>query len=253
MNARRRFLAASLDRRLAAVRCRRSPLRREVRGSGRATTRAARASATFDRLSRRRRLRRSSCARAASEAIELDRRRRPAAAGRDRGRGPGRLAHPADRAAGATPTRRAAPADRRDPHRLVRLSGIALAGGSRQIGAAALQGGQARRSRSAAPATIALAALEAERLAVTIGGSGAVARRRPQRRGRAHHRRQRPLRCSPTWPPTTSRSASPAAATPTSAPSADCSASIAGTGDVRHSGAAMPTVSIVGSGDVQRL
>ena len=101
---------------------------------------------------------------------------------------------------------------------LVRLSSIALAGGSR-LKASGLRTGK---------------------LALSIGGSGDIALagargraagrqhrrqrpgrgRRPQPRGGAQHRRQRPRRCSPASPPTTSRSPSPAAARPTSAPSA---------------------------------
>jgi hypothetical protein len=133
---------------------------------------------------------------------------------------------------------------------LIRLSGIGLAGSSR-VTASGLR--SARLSLSlGGSGDIALAALEAERLAVSIGGSGRVAvdGHSPEAAitiggsGRAQ---------------LADLAADDVSVTIGGSGAADVRAErrlkvmIAGSGRVRYSGAAVPAISIVGSGDVRRL
>jgi len=133
---------------------------------------------------------------------------------------------------------------------LIRLSGIALGGGSR-LKASGLRTAKLALSLGGS-GEIALAALDAERLAVNIGGSGriTVEGRSPEASltiggsGRAA---------------LADLAADDVSVTIGGSGAADVRAerrlkvTIAGSGRVRHGGAAVPTVSIVGSGDVRRL
>ena len=244
MNARRRLLVASF----AAVSLPAFAASREVRGSGRVTSERRHRRRLRPAVGRRRvrvELRQGS-----SEGVELtgDDDLLPLIETVVEDREGAR--HPQDLAA----SRRrpaAEPADP-DPHRPDPAQQHRPGAAASRLKASGLRTARLALSIGGS-GDIALTGLDAERLAVNIGGSGRVTVDGRSPEAVAHRRRQRPRACSPISPPTTSRSRSPAAARADVRAERRLKVTIAGSGRVRHSGAAVPTVTIVGSGDLRRL